>query len=323
MTEGGRFVLSFDTELCWGTFDSLGVSANVDAFANTRDVVADLCELLDRYEVPATWALVGHLLEDCNGHHDLPTPRFDWIDDWYGSLPCATGVDREYWYAPDLLDTIRDCDTDQELALHGYTHASLGVGECPPAVARTELERALAVAAEHDFDPVSFVFPRNEIGHLDVLRETGVTHYRDVDARWFERSLPEWLRKPFRYADEATRWQPPTVVPFERAGVTAIPGTQQLRPFHGWWRYTPANSQIVRAKKGLERAATHGETFHLWTHPFNLARTPGRHLELFDDILEYAARLRAEGRLTFQPMSAIDAGSPSARQPIQAGSGRR
>ncbi|PSP77008.1 hypothetical protein BRC81_11755 [Halobacteriales archaeon QS_1_68_20] len=298
----GTFVVSLDTELGWGCFDTVGVDHYREAYENTRAVIDGLCDLFDAYRAPTTWAVVTHMLTDCGGRHDEPDPEFDWIDSWYGRAPCSAGVDRDLWYAPDVLERIRSADVDHELGVHGYSHMILGAPGCTRAAATAEIRRAMEVVEEFDLDVETFVFPRNRIGHLDVLEEFGVEYYRGLDARWYEASAPRPLRRVCRFGDEFTRRTPPTVTPRARAGMVELPGSQIFRPDDGYWRYTPPGTQVERAKKGLERAADRGEVFHLWFHPFNFGSDPEGHLDLFERVLSYAADLRRDDRLEILPI---------------------
>ncbi|EMA71067.1 DUF2334 domain-containing protein [Halorubrum distributum] len=291
MSNRGRFVISLDTELSWGSFDTAGVEYHKQAYRNTREVVDGLCSLFDAYEVPVTWALVMHLFDDCDGNHELNSPQFDWVD-WNTAMPCVTDTDQELWYAPEVLERIRSTTVDHEIGLHGYSHLILGADGCTRSTAQSEVEKAVAVANRCGIDPETYIFPRNEIGHLDVLRDNGLQFFRGVDARWYERRLSGVLQKPLRFADETLQWTPPVVSPRKRDGLVELPGSQILRPFDGPWHYTPADSQLVRAKRGLNRAAQTGQVFHLWFHPFNLGTSIARHLSLMEEIVSYAAELR-------------------------------
>lgn len=288
----GAFVVSLDTELGWGCFDTVGVDHYEEAYRNTRSVIDGLCRLFDTYDAPVTWALVMHMLADCSGLHDEEEPNFDWIDSWYERAPCSSDVEKDLWYAPDVLERIRAADVDHELAVHGYSHVILGAPGCTRTAATAEIRRATAIADEFDVEAETFIFPRNRIGHLDVLGEFGFRFYRGLDARWYERALPRQLRRLYRFGDEFTKRTPPTVTPRTRSGMIELPGSQILRPNDGYWTYTPPGSQVERAKKGLDRAVERGEIFHLWFHPFNFGSDPEAHLDVFERILAYAAELR-------------------------------
>jgi len=306
----GTFTLSLDTELAWGRFDTTAVERLSEQFRATRTVVTDLLELFERYDVSATWALVTHLLKDCRpdpaeSHAAQARPTFEWVN-WFERLPCVREVDTDLWYWPELLDLLENSNPSQEVGLHGHTHMILGADGCDRNAATDELAAATQFARERGIDPVSFVYPRNSIGHCDILAEHGIEVIRGRDARWYERApLPESLRRPFRFADEASLWTPPTVTPKQVDRLVEIPGSQLYRPYHGGWEYTPETSQVTRAIEGLNRAAERGEIYHLWFHPSNLACDPDRLLSGLDNILSHAARLRDAGKLEIQTMADV------------------
>jgi peptidoglycan/xylan/chitin deacetylase (PgdA/CDA1 family) len=304
-SDEGVFVISIDTELAWGLFDTVGVDAYRDAYAKTREVVDRLCLSLDRHEFPATWAIVAHLLRECDEEcgSNRPSPMFDWIDDWYGSLPCRALDQNRLWYAPEILERINACSTRQEVGLHGDTHMILGADGCSLEAASVEVAAAIETLGEYGVTPTSFVFPRNRIGNLDALSEHGIEVYRGRDSRWYETRLPRPLRRGMRFTDEFAIRTPPVVVPKEKNGLVEIPGSQIFRPEGGVWRATPPRSQLRRAVKGLEVAAERGRIFHLWFHPFNLGRNPDELIHMLDAILERATELRDAGRLTFRTLS--------------------
>ncbi len=306
-SETGTFVISLDTELAWGTFDTAnGHQQYEKAYRRTPEIIEDLCSLFDKYGIPATWAVVAHLFGDCNGHSDSPRVDFDWIDDWYGSVPCESGIESTLWYAPELLEQIQSCSTEQDIGLHGYTHLILGDENCPRDAAKYEVEAAIDVLRNLGISPTSFVFPRNQVGHLDVLLESGIEVYRGPDGVWFERwNLPRTVRKPFRFATEAASWTPPAVSPRQQNGLIEVPGSQVFRPLHDGWEYTPSGTQIKRAKKGLVRAATTGDIFHLRFHPFDLGFDKTHLLEGLETVLAYAGNLRNQGNLKFKSLATI------------------
>lgn len=303
----GVFTLSLDTELAWGTFDVGRIEKFEEAYRRTPGIIHELCTLFDKYQISATWALVSHLLVDCEGDHRGQTsPTFEWIDDWFGELPCSRGFDRELWYAPWLVNRLRSCDVEQEIGLHGATHMPLGAQGCSKQNADKELETAIKTLGEYGVDPESFVFPRNDIGHLDILVKHGIRVYRGVDARWYEQSpTPDAVKPPLRFVDEATRRPPPVVEPVLHDGIVEIPGSQVFRPTQGGWKYTTAQSSIARAVNGLQRAAQRGGVFHLWFHPFNFGHAPDKDLKRLEHVLESAYELSERGEIECRPMREV------------------
>lgn len=304
--ERGSFVISLDTELCWGTFDI--PSFEKRDYIGTRNVIRDLLALFDEYETPVTWALVTHLLSDCrdsrNNHESLSECASVESTDWYSSLPCQTGMDERSWYEPSIVDWIRDATVEHDIGSHTHTHLVLEGRD--RELARADIEASVSVAESVDEPVRSFVYPRNCIDYRDIVRDAGFDAIRGRDARWYESiDLPASFRKVSRFVDEATTWTPPTVVPTSRSGLVEIPGSQVFRPHHGGWQYTPSHSQQERAIAGLNRAAQSGEIFHLWFHPFNLAKDPERLLIELEDVLKHAEILRERDELRVQTMASI------------------
>ncbi len=305
-SETGAFVISLDTELIWGTFDT--GSSSEHRYKGTRQVIQNLLTLFDKHRIPVTWAIVTHLLTDCrhgrNPHAELASYHPDDADNWYHIIPCRTGLKERLWYEPQLVNWIRDAAVNHEIGSHTHTHPDLS--EAVRETAQADVEKSVSRARSANVEPRSFIFPRNRINHRDVLREAGFDVYRGVDARWYEtQKLPETGRKLSRFVDEATCSTPPTVVPRSVSGMVEIPGSQAFRPYHGGWQYTPNHSQRNRAIAGLNRAASTGEVFHLWFHPFNLAQEPNRLLAELDAVLDHAASLRARGELDVHTMACI------------------
>jgi len=58
----GKLLISIDLESAWGVWDVLTPEHLRMAETAERPICAALVELFDRYEVPATWAVVAALL---------------------------------------------------------------------------------------------------------------------------------------------------------------------------------------------------------------------------------------------------------------------
>ena len=300
----GAFVVSLDTELVWGMFDTGTVSP--ERYTGTRGVIRNLLDLFEEYQIPATWALVTHLLTDCcaselgrQSHPDSCKQNSRNV-----ALPCQQELDPDLWYEPRILDWIEDTEVDHDVGSHTHTH--LVFSEATREEARSDIEQSVAIAKRHGIDLTSFVYPRNRIAHRDMLSDAGFEVYRGIDSRWYEKSqLPAPVVKGTRFADEATQWTPPTVIPRTESGLVEVPGSQVFRPAHGMWRHTPKGSQRTRAIAGLDRAARTGEIFHVWFHPFNFAHNPGHLLEAFETVLAHAQSLVRQGCLDILTMREV------------------
>ncbi|MDB9253343.1 polysaccharide deacetylase family protein [Halorubrum ezzemoulense] len=296
----GALVISLDTELVWGMYNTGPISP--ERYAGTRDVVHKLLDLFDKYQIPVTWALVTHLLSDCGSEpEDRSHLQYTKQDSRKMDLPCQQELSPDLWHEPEVLNWIKNTEVDHDIGSHTHTH--LVFNEATREDARSDVERSVAVAERYGIDLKSFVFPRNRIDHRGVLKDAGFEVYRGVDSRWYEKyRLPAPIVKATRFADEATQWTPPTVVPRMESGLVEVPGSQVFRPVHGGWQYTPKGSQQSRAIAGLNRAARTGRIFHLWFHPFNFASNPEQLLTAFETVLAHAESLVQQGRLNVLTM---------------------
>jgi peptidoglycan/xylan/chitin deacetylase (PgdA/CDA1 family) len=313
--ERGAFTISLDFELIWGTLDIIGPDKWSDLFRRERAVVIDrLLELFVEFDVSATWCILGHLfLDGCSAENGLKHPEIvrahhAWHPaDWFIDDPCATVAAAPNFYGRDLVMKIRDCAVAQEIGSHSFSHVIFGDKGCSAEAARSELAECLRLAREMDIEMSSFVFPRNEIGHLDLVGEFGFKCYRGVEPNWFEKpQYPHRFRRMMRLIDVLRRAKPPVVLPErEENGLWNIPGSAMYFPMHGARRYIPAGARTKRAFKGLAAAAAEKKIFHLWFHPTNMVDETEKMFAGLRKILEYAALLRNKGKLDILPMKAF------------------
>jgi peptidoglycan/xylan/chitin deacetylase (PgdA/CDA1 family) len=278
--ERGVFTISLDFELIWGTLDLFGPERFRRACEVERSAVVRLLELFARYEVPATWCVLGHLFlggcEPFGGrkHPDIVPPSHAWCrHDWFHHDPCASEEAAPVFYGRSLLERIRACPVPQEIGCHSFSHVIFGDPGCSAATAESEVAACVRLAEELGLRLQSFAFPRNSVGHLDVLRRHGFTCYRGPESAWYEkRTWPHFVKRLLHLWDVLRAAGPPVVLP-ERTetGLWNIPGSMIYFPMHGPRCHIPVRLRVSRACKGLEAAARRKRVFHLWFHPTNLA----------------------------------------------------
>lgn len=311
----GVFTLSLDFELIWGTLDRHAGGRFRQACEVEREVVIDqLLALLAEFEISATWCTVGHLfLSSCssgNGgkHPEIIRPAHAWIDDdWFAADPCGSEETDPTFYGASLIQRIRACAVPQEIGCHSFSHVIFGDPGCSRECASSELAECVRLARERNLTLRSFAFPRNRIGHLDVLRDHGFDCYRGTAPVWYERiSGPAWLTRLGHLMDVLFARRPPVVFPeLDPFGVWNIPASMMYFPMHGRRRHIPIGVRVHRARKGLERAAAEQGIFHLWFHPTNLADETERMFAGLRAIFNRVDQLRNERRLRVAPMGAL------------------
>jgi hypothetical protein len=304
--------MSLDTELAWGMVHRGSYDGHEREYAGTRAVIDDLLGLLEQFEIQATWAVVGHLfLERCSPidgvkHPEIVRPRYEWFGgDWFDRDPCTdTGRD-PWWYGPDIVDRILTCRVPQEIACHNFSHAIVGDPACGRVEFESELRACEAVAAGRGLSLRSFVFPRNAVAHLDVLKARGYESYRGVEPSW------AWQAGPFaraaRFLDAFLPFGAPVSAPELRSGLWNIPASYNYLHRTGWGRFVPVRVRVMRTVGGLHRAAREHAVFHLWTHPFNLASDPKGLLGGLRVVFQEVKSLRESGLVRSMTMSGLAA----------------
>ena len=292
----GKFIVSLDCEGKWGMADALEPYHHA---LLTDDSLAAVYEqiksLFARYEIAATFAFVMAFtlapaqrpafaqLLDRDPHR-----KDEWLSYYWRALEEGHG---EGWFQARALETIRAEDR-HEIACHGFCHRPLGDESLSEAEAEAEIDAALAVAAMQGVELRTFVYPRNEIGHLDVLRRAGFLGYRERLRR-----PVSGLGRALRLSEEFNLW--PSRQHVERPGpdgLVAIPPGYFFNWRFGARRRVPAWVTVRRWRNLIGATARSGGVAHLWFHPHNLITAPDTARSL-ETVLAYAARLRDAGKL--------------------------
>lgn len=309
--ERGVFTLSLDFELIWGTQDLFGPEPFRPAsLFERRRIIDDLLAMLDEFDIPATWCIVGHLfLENCDGKHvELRRPSHPWVrGDWFQSDPGGNETDDSIFLGKSLVEKVLACRTQQEIGFHSFAHYIWGDPGCSKEVAESDLAACFSAASWLRQRPTSFVFPRNRVGHLDVLAARGLRVFRGPGPRWYERDEnPGLLGRLAHLADVAVGRAAPTVLPETTPeGPVNLPGSMIYLPAHGIRSLIPVGRRVRRAVGGLEDAAERRRVFHLWFHPTNLADHYTAMMRGLRDVFQHVRQMRSAGRLEVRTMGSF------------------
>lgn len=290
----GSIVISIDAELAWGFHDLDTLPQR--RINGARTAWYRLLDLFDQFEVPATWAIVGHLLLDrCDGEHRAhPAPP-----NWFGRDPGGDATSQPNWFGRDLIEAIRTATVDHEIGCHSFSHVEFGAPETKRELAAAELRESVAAAASLGISLRSFIFPRNNVGHRNVLAEHGFTCYRGSAPRRIDHT-------PLRPAVKLAGVTPPIVTPsIDEYGLVNIPPSLDLYGFEGIARSiterTIGDPIVRQSRRGIEKAADSDGIFHMWLHPNNL--TEEVDFKRLQQVLAHLDRRR--GDLTFETMETV------------------
>lgn len=249
-------IISADFELAWAWRYVKGVEDSL-AFADkkakqSRKNLPLLLALFDAYEIPVTWAAVGHLfLENCtkdNGipHKNIPRPPYFENEfwhytkgDWYDADPCSNVFKNPAWYGLDLIRSILSSKVKHEIACHSFSHIDCSDNYCTEELMDAELSECKRAASQVGLELKSFVFPGNCVGNLESLKRHGFKAYRF--------NKPPELDMPRK----------------DKFGLWSIPGGICMEKPEGW----PSRSWIQVLSKCITRALETRTLLHLWFHP--------------------------------------------------------
>lgn len=290
------FVISLDAELAWGFIlhtQDKGLARLQRDPQNAREPIDWLLKLFEKYNTPATWAIVGHLFLDSDEqktmvHRDLPQFKEGWLDwNFYSSihnLPLYCGK--------DIVEKILGSSTKHEIGLHSFLH--IPFSQCSRAVAQAEIGLGIKAASKFGLTPRSFVFPQNKIGHIDLLKEEGFQIYRGKNlGRWKENQIV-LIRKLNSAVENMIA---PPVTPIYKDGIWELPGStccESEIPF----------SFLPRVQMGLDRAMRAKKVFHIRLHPRSLLSHESLRKDL-ERLVTSVAKKRDEGKLQVMTMGEL------------------
>ncbi len=283
--EKGGLIISADFEMSWAWRYSKGEEDYIQKGRTERENFPRIIAILEAYEIPITFATVGHLfLEGCKqGEHDWMAriPYFDdhWRfmnGDWFDHDPYSDYKSAPEWYAPDLIRMIQKSKLDHEVGCHTFTHIDVSNKNCPSKVADDELKACIDAAKPYGVDLKSIVFPGGTWGSIEALKKYGIEIYRrNVD---FDLAYP--------YRDE------------HGLLVTPSSGSLEHNLEYGW----KPDYFLKRLKKSVNKAIGTNTIAHLWFHP---SLNPYFLENIFPGFLSYAAEQRKKGDLWIGTMKDI------------------
>ena len=200
----GTLIFSADLELAWASRFSKSKKDFLAIAKRERENIPKILNLSEKFQIPVTWATVGHLfLSECkrhNGvaHSEMQKPehfensKWKFIEgDWYQHDPSTNVEVAPLWYAPDIIREILKSNSKHEIACHSFSHIDFSAVK--EEVATSELERSIALAKEFNLHLQSMVFPGGFLGHFDIIKNKGFLCYRksldyDIDLPVLEKS---------------------------------------------------------------------------------------------------------------------------------------
>ncbi|WP_226676297.1 polysaccharide deacetylase family protein [Rossellomorea aquimaris] len=305
----GTLVISLDFELYWGMQDQLPFKTYKDqSEEDAEHVVSSILESFNRYNIHATWAVVGFMFYQnfkelrkdfpakLPGYHDSQLSPYLYLN--------SIKNDRDHYefhFSPSMISEIAKAK-NQEIGTHTFSHYyCLEEGQTIEEF-NADLSKAIEVMKKVRQEPKSIVFPRNQIKkeYVQLCRSKGITSYRGTEKSWiYDLKTGEnkrYVKRALRFLDayfNLTGHHTYSLKESDGSMPLNIPSSRFLRP------YCPRLKRLesLRLKRILDDltyAAKNGETYHLWWHPHNFNSNLRENLEFLNRIFEVFSGLKEE-----------------------------
>lgn len=309
MLKQGILTISIDYEFALGFADFDLSAKDKGHMVREIDITNRLLDLFERYNIPATWAVTGHLLEDtCQWKGTLPHPEYPRPvnrkerRDWFLLHPPEGEYDDPLWFdVHRLIPRMLRSPVGHEVASHSYAHIIYGAYDISEGAVRADIENIKRIHADRKYPLYSFVFPRNREAFHAELYAIGVRCYRGTSTMWY-RLFPGIFQRIFHLADyylPSAR----TVVPVRgKGGMINIPDSLMLLGRNGLRRLVTPRIMKWKMRRGIKKAIAKREVFHLWFHPSNFWFDTETQFAILEDVLQYASMHRRNGELAVLTM---------------------
>ncbi len=286
-TRNARFILSFDCEGKWGMADDPAMaSTNQIGDDSLAKAYARILGILDKHEIPATFALVGAFAgkyeEYVESRDQLleSKPHKEWLQIPEQSF--AAGV-MDGWFYPELVENIRSKGM-HEIASHSYSHLPLHNSDVAEESFLTELNLVRNWQARNSVKLSTFIYPRNQIQYQEALNDFDYLGYRQCDVQ-----NAAYANRMKILQDECNIRKKCDVHSANAKPIAIPPGTF-LNWRHGPRRVIPEQLTLKRWSNVLRHAVVSGGVAHLWLHPHNLVTAKGQD-QLFERAISMVAAL--------------------------------
>lgn len=297
----GALVISIDFELLWGVRDIFPIDS---PYARTnvlgvRKAIPALLRLFEKYDIGATWGVVGALCAKNVAERTrfMPSILPSYVNRQLSPYSQVTGQDESadpLHFGESLVHAIQS-SPKQELASHTYAHFyCLEAGQTVEAF-DSDCNAFAEIVARYGIFPRSIILPRNQWNpaYASVLLRHGIDCYRGNQHHWAYEAADgsgntlkkRMMRLVDTYlplcGDHSFAWEQIA----QPDGTKNIPASFFLRPWSAGLAFLE-EVRFQRINRAMTRAARQGRLLHLWFHPHNYGINIEKNLQFLERILK-------------------------------------
>ncbi len=238
------FNFAIDFELFWGNSfkngSDMSVMERVDNARIGVESIISLRQMLINLEMPATWAIVGKLMEP--DLKPLPEKSFKpaWLNtDWY-TVPDS--VPKEYYEARSFIQDLKK-HPYFELVSHGFGHIEFADPSVTSEIAHEDMRLAQNVLKDIVTTKEAFIYSSNKINHSNILADLKYHIVRGDENKWQINQKEQVIRTPEGF------WVSPAMLSLKDAVKMVDLGIKNKSFIHPWSHPRDVNSRA----KDIER----------------------------------------------------------------------
>jgi hypothetical protein len=288
-----NLIISLDCEGKWGLSNNSKLTRKFTN-SNLIKIYTKLNNFFSSLNIPITYAFVGSFIlkkaervnfecfENINQCYSEP------LINYYNS---DVNNKKDGWFVPEIYEIVNN--KINEISCHSFSHLSFSKYK-EKSIIDKEMINCKLVEKYKKIKFKTFVFPYNEIAHLDKIEEYGFNGFRYH--KILKRNL---ITKAKNLFNEWNVWEKVYNQNEynEKLNLVKIPGGFFFNWRFKWRKYLiPELVTYVKWKNLINYAIQHDKTLNLWFHPHNILTAPSTFNVLKKVILE-ANRMRDKGKL--------------------------
>ncbi|MCC6004456.1 MAG: polysaccharide deacetylase family protein [Thermofilum sp.] len=260
----GIFIISIDTEFAWGFIDMLNTNL-ARKYLNiikkrSRTNILKILKISEELNIPITFGFVGRLLLDDDQSRN------------------------SVWYARDVFQQVLSSRVEHEIACHSFSH--IDFSRCSREEAQQDIRMCKRVMKNFGVDPVSFLYPRNRIGYLDILEKEGFKTFRyKIRYKYTRISLLNLFKQQYS-------------LPLKIGKLLAVPANYLFQSSS----YMISTAIWFTTLKALKEIAVKRRVFHIMLHDYIESDIIILYLKY---LLTYAKKLENQGLIEIRTLKDI------------------
>jgi len=293
------FVLSFDCEGKWGmASDPAMVDTHQIGNQSLKQAYESIFQILEQLGIPATFGIVGLFAQGVDAFNDFEKSfgSNSAYQAWFKHPKMAFQKgNTDGWFYPSLIEDIQRFGI-HEISSHSYTHLPFHNESVTREIISGEFQLMKNFLSTKSVQLETFIYPRNQVAHTDLLCEFGIKGYRDSSP-----NQSAYGSKFKSLLDEINIYRSSESHSMSESPIR-IPAGYFLNWRSGPRLLVPPRITIRRFNHLLDHAEKTNGVVHMWLHPHNLI-TGKEQVKLFEQVLKSVSHRQQNDQLKVLTMA--------------------